>query len=255
MNNASPIGVFDSGVGGLSVLGCLRRELPGERFIYYGDNANAPYGTKPPEQVLDCVCRVTEKLVARGIKAMVIACNTATAVTLPQLRAMYPFPIVAMEPALKPASLMRHGGKVLVLATPNTLRLPKFAALMERYGEQAVPLPCPGLMELVEAERFDEAVGYVTGLVAQQKQDTVDALVLGCTHYVFLRPALRRALPEHVALVDGNEGTARQLHRVLLEGELLAPSSQRGEAKLMTSGDAAELLPLMRRMLKRSEDL
>ncbi len=255
MSSDAPIGVFDSGVGGLSVLGCLRRELPRERFIYYGDNANAPYGTKPPEEVLSCAKRVTDTLAGRGIKALVIACNTATAVAAAPLRAACPFPIVAMEPALKPASQLRRGGRVLVLATPNTLSLPKFADLMRRYGEDALPLPCPGLMELVEAERFDDAVKYVTDLVEAHQPDRVDAVVLGCTHYVFLRPMLRSALSGHIALVDGNEGTARQLRRVLEAAALLAPPEQAGSAELLTSGSEEVLLPLMRRMLQRADAL
>ncbi len=247
-----PVGVFDSGVGGISVLGALRRELPGEDFLYYGDTANAPYGTKPAEQVMDCVQRVVRLMLGRGIKALVIACNTATAVAAARLRQELSIPVIGMEPALKPAHEMRRGGSILVLATPVTLRLPKFAALMEKYGEGAIPVPCPGLMELVEAERLDEAARCAAERIAGSGAEQVDAVVLGCTHYVFLRERLRRLLPETTALVDGNLGTARQLRRVLAERSLLNPAAQ-GRCELLTSGDEAAVLPVMRRLMSAWE--
>lgn len=145
----APVGVFDSGVGGLSTLGALIRELPAEDFIFYGDTANAPYGVKTPEQVLACVSTVTDRLLAQGVKALVIACNTATSVAAADLRSRLVLPIIGIEPALKPAHEIRRGGQILVLATPVTLALPKFRNLMSLYGEGAVRVPCPGLMDLV----------------------------------------------------------------------------------------------------------
>ena len=159
--NGQPIGVFDSGVGGISTLGSLRKELPGERFLYFGDTANAPYGTKPREQVLLLAEHVFNHLLESGAKAVVIACNTATAVAAAELRARYTLPIIGMEPALKPAAEARKNGQILVLATPVTLRLEKFARLMALYGEGAVPVPCPGLMDLVEREDFSGAERYL----------------------------------------------------------------------------------------------
>ncbi len=249
----SPVGVFDSGVGGIGTLSALRRELPDERFLFYGDTGNAPYGTKPREQVMACVQRVMDVLLAADVKAVVIACNTATAVAAADLRARYALPIIGIEPALKPAQEKRHGGSILVMATPVTLALEKFQALYARYGEGAIPLPCPGLMELVEREDVPAARRYLTELLSPYDLEQVDAVVLGCTHYVFLRPILREILPETAAILDGNEGTARQLRRVLNDQGLLADGP--GSVTLMTSGDAQTVLPVMERLLKSAQNL
>lgn len=246
----SPIGVFDSGVGGIGTLAALRRELPQERFFFYGDTANAPYGTKTRDEVMTCVSRIMDHLLAQDVKAVVIACNTATAVAAAELRARYDLPIIGIEPALKPAHEMRREGSILVLATPMTLRLEKFRALYERYGEGAIPLPCPGLMELVEREANDEARRYLLDLFATFDLSRVDAVVLGCTHYVFLRPILAEVLPENVSVLDGNEGTARQLRRVLIARDLLAEGQ--GSVRMETSGNPALVLPVMERLLGRA---
>ena len=250
-----PVGVFDSGVGGISTLGALIRELPEERFLYYGDTANAPYGTKEPEEVLRCVRAVVDRLLAMDVKALVIACNTATSVAAAALRAELALPIVAMEPALKPAHTMRHGGTVLVLATPVTLRLAKFQRLMELYGEGAEPVPCPGLMELVEREAWTEAEAYLRELLARYRDTQLDAVVLGCTHYSFLKPVLRGLLPAQTAVLDGNAGTARQLRRVLTERGLLAPEGSVREVGLLSSSPDPAQPALMRRLLETAGSL
>ena len=239
MNAENSIGVFDSGVGGISVLAELERELPHEHFIYYGDTLHAPYGTKTPEEVMTCVRQVMKELTAREVKAVVIACNTATSVAAATLRQEMTLPIIGMEPALKPASLIRQGGAILVLATPVTLSLPKFQSLMERYGEGAVPLPCPGLMDLVEQKNFPEAKHYLQQALSAYDLAAVDAIVLGCTHYVFLRPLLRELLPDHVQVMDGNSGTAKQLRRVL-EGKNLLRNDGEGNVLLLSSSPKEE---------------
>lgn len=243
-----PIGVFDSGVGGISVLAELMRTLPRERFLYYGDSLHAPYGTKPEAEVMGYVRSIMAEMMRRGVKAVVIACNTATSVAAATLRAELDLPIIGMEPALKPASEIRHGGQILVLATPMTLRLQKFQALMARYGEGAVPLPCPGLMELVEREAFDQAGRYLQEHFSAYDMTHVDAVVLGCTHYVFLRKVLAQILPPTVQVLDGNVGTARQLARVLESRGLLRQEGQ-GSVELETSGDEAIIVPQMKRLL------
>lgn len=244
----SPIGVFDSGVGGISVLRQLVRTLPQEDFLYYGDNLHAPYGTKPQADVLHYVRQVMSHLMAQQVKAVVIACNTATSVAAATLRQELSLPIIGMEPALKPAAEHRHGGQILILATPMTLRLPKFQALYARYGEGAVPLPCPGLMELVEQQAFDQAGRYLAELFSPYDLHQVDAVVLGCTHYVFLRPCLQQLLPPQVLILDGNAGTARQLQRVLAQQHLLNPHG--GRVRFETSGDASLVLPLMHQLME-----
>lgn len=245
----APVGVFDSGVGGISVLRELRTLLPGENFIYYGDSANAPYGEKRADEIRELAWGVVERLLVRDIKALVIACNTATAAAAALIRERLDMPVVAMEPALKPASACTHGGKVLVLATPLTLKLDKFRHLMELYGQDALPMPCPGLMELVERGIVagPEMDGYLADVRARVAGERVDAVVLGCTHYVFLRSAIERAFPQ-AQVVDGNAGTARQLERLLQARGLLRGGTQ-GGVELLTSGPESELA-LMRKLLE-----
>lgn len=248
--DARPIGVFDSGIGGISVLRNLRAALPGEDFIYYGDDANAPYGTKPEEEILRLAENDVKFLTDFGVKAIVIACNTATSAAAKTLRERMTLPIIGMEPALKPASAMRKNGVVAVLATPATLRQQKFQALMEKYGEHAISVPCAGLMEFVErgeieGEKLD---GFLEETFKPYRDTEIDAAVLGCTHYVFLKDAIACALPG-VPLVDGNEGTARQLKRVLEEKGLLNDGNT-GSVRLYTSGDGEKLIPLMKTLLE-----
>ena len=242
-----PIGVFDSGVGGISTLREMVRLLPLERFLYYGDMKNAPYGTKTPKEVLACVRGVVDHLLESGCKALVIACNTATSAAAATLRAELDLPVIAMEPALKPAQELREAGDILVLATPLTLKLEKFGRLMEKYGEGAVKVPCPGLMELVEKEDMEGARAYLEDLLGRYDMSRVDAVVLGCTHYVFLKDMIRELLPPGVAITDGNLGTARQLERVLAREGLLNREGP-GEVRLETSGTEADL-QLMQRLL------
>ena len=252
MNQAEhPIGVFDSGVGGISALRAMVRTLPQEHFIYYGDTANAPYGTKGTGEVIACVRQVTDRLLARNIKALVIACNTATGAAAYTLRRELTIPVIGMEPALKPASEIRKNGDVLVLATPLTLHQEKFNLLMEKYGEGAVRVPCTGLMELVEQEDWQGAEAYLKEVFAQYDTSKVDAVVLGCTHYVFLKDMIRGMLPERVAITEGSEGTARQLKRVLARNRLLRENGE-GRVELETSG-SPEDLDKMRRLLERPE--
>ena len=254
LNRNDPIGVFDSGVGGVGTLAELMHQLPRERFLFYGDSAHAPYGTKTKVEVLQHVERVVQELLERRVKAIVIACNTATSAAGTELRATYELPIIGMEPALKPAHELRRGGAILVLATPMTLRLEKFRLLMARYGEGAIPLPCPGLMELVEQEAFDQARRYLLELFSPYDLTGVDAIVLGCTHYVFLRPLLREILPERIQVLDGNLGTARQLRRVLEGRDLLCENAQ-GGVEFLTSGQPEIILPQMQRLFERAQEL
>lgn len=251
MNQANrPIALFDSGVGGVSVLAQARALLPAEDFLYYGDNGYAPYGVRPPEQVLERARWVAGHLLALGAKAMVIACNTATSVAAAPLRAELTLPVIGMEPALKPASQCRHGGYILVMATPMTLALPMFASLMARYGQGAAPISCAGLMEFVERGELegDALRAHLARLFGDWPRRQVDAVVLGCTHYLYLRRAIAEFFPA-VPLLDGNLGTARQLARVLAERGLLRRSDRHGTVTLETSGDEKTVIPLMRRLL------
>jgi glutamate racemase len=244
-----PVGVFDSGFGGVTVLASAVRLLPEEDFIYLGDNLHAPYGDRSPDEVLSLTRQAAEGLIGLGCKALLIACNTATSAAAAALRSELALPIVGMEPALKPASLLPGDGAVLVMATAMTLRLPKFQSLMERYGRDATPVPCPGLVELVEAGETDgpRVRRKLRELLSPYLSRPVKAVVLGCTHYVFLKPALRACLPAHVALVDGNEGAARQLASRLGQKDLLkaAPDGAGGTRGTVTflSTAADETVP------------
>ena len=252
MSSTQPIGMFDSGVGGISVLREAVRLLPGERFIFYGDTKNAPYGTKTREQVLSLSRNVVITLLNRGCKAILIACNTATSAAAATLRAEYAdLPIIAMEPALKPASLLHRDGIVLSLATPGTLSGEKYAHLFARFGEGVVSLPCPGLMEFVERGELcgDQLNAFLGTLFAPYLHANVEAIVLGCTHYVFLKQAIGAFFPG-VPLIDGNQGTVRQLIRRLAEKDLLAPPDARGGVELLSSG-GGDAVQTMRHLLDR----
>lgn len=240
------IAVFDSGVGGLSVLRHLRRVMPGERYLYFGDSANAPYGTRTKEEVRALTFAAAEKLISRGIKALVVACNTATSAAINELRAAYPdLIVIGIEPALKVAADWYPGGGIGVMATPMTLREEKFAALMHRYEEvcHVHKLPAPGLVELVESGRADspETEELLRDLFAPY-QGQLDAVVLGCTHYPFAAGAISRVLGGNVVLLDGGDGTARETRRRLTEADLLEEG--RGELVIENSREDPKLIEL-----------
>ena len=218
-----PIGVFDSGVGGISVLKELVKLMPNENYLYFGDSANAPYGTRSTEDVRRLTLQVADQLVKRDIKALVVACNTATSAAIHILRQNYPnLIIVGIEPALKLAADQFPKGRIGVMATQVTLREEKFAHQLERFPEAQVHLiPAPGLVELVEAggAKTPAAVDLLKNILSPYV-GKLDALVLGCTHYPFVKEALQEILPDTV-LLDGGEGTARQTRRCLERQNLL----------------------------------
>ena len=220
------VAVFDSGLGGISVLGELVKVLPNENFIYFGDTANAPYGVKSADAVRELSVSAYEKLKAQGIKAFVIACNTATSVAAAYLREKYPNDIiVGIEPALKPAALCKEQPTVAVLATPLTLKEEKFASLLGRYAEAAhvIPFACPGLVEFVErGEVQGEALHtFLDELLAPLKKEKLDAVVLGCTHYPLVKGEIASILGDEVLIFDGSLGTARETRRRLEAAGLL----------------------------------
>lgn len=222
----APIAVFDSGMGGLSVLRRLMQEMPREDFHYFGDSANAPYGSRPTEEIRDLSLKHGERLLAEGAKALVVACNTATAAAIDELRRRYPHRIIiGIEPALKPAADRFSGGTVLVMATDATLREQKFAALLERYAQNVhiLKCPCPGLVELVEQGQLEgEAVeSRLKELLSPHLAQEPQAVVLGCTHYPFLRSSIVKIVGRDTEIFDGADGTARECRRRLAEADLL----------------------------------
>ena len=219
------IAVFDSGVGGISVLKSLVEVMPNEDFIYYGDSANAPYGTKTLEQVRALTCE--------HAKGLVVACNTATSAAVRILREQYPdVPIVGIEPAVKPAMLFMENPRVLVMATPMTIREEKLKKLMDRYRHlgEIIPLPCPGLMNFVERGDLygDDVRQYLEELLYSYSHNEIDAVVLGCTHYPFVRKMIQEVLGDRVRVFDGGNGTAREMKRRLAEKGLLTDSTAAG---------------------------
>lgn len=241
MVDSRPIGVFDSGFGGVNVLAAAVQKLPEEDFIFLGDNLHAPYGDRTPEEVLHYTRQSVIRLMDLSCKAIVIACNTATSAAAAELRKELALPIIGMEPALKPAALLPYDGSVLVMATAMTLNLDKFHKLMNRYGQNAIPVPCPGLVELIEAGETDGSriQAKLSELLSPHLNRPVKAVVLGCTHYLFLKQALGRFLPKGVALVDGNEGTARELQRQLAIRGLLRSLNPAGETAYAPSRPSA----------------
>lgn len=235
-----PIGVFDSGFGGISVLRELVALMPQENYIFYGDSKHAPYGTKTLAEVQRLTCADAKYLVEQGVKALVVACNTATSAAIPILRREYAdMPVIGIEPALKPAVLVKAYPRVLVMATPMTLREEKFHKLMDKFREQAtiLPLPCPGLVEFVERGELEgpELEAFLNELFAEYKENPVDCVVLGCTHYPFVRTTIQKVLGKNVLIFDGGAGTARETQRRLKEMGLLNPSTARGSVVLQNS--------------------
>ena len=248
--NKRYIGVFDSGVGGISVLKRLVSLLPHERFVFYGDSANAPYGDKTPEWVLNRSRLIVEGMIRTGAKAIVIACNTATSVAAASLRAEHPeLPIVGIEPALKPATESAHHDRILVMATDITIRLDKFHRLARTYGSHSdiVTVPCRGLADLIETGKLDgREMRDLLERYLGEYRGSIDGVVLGCTHYPFVAKQVRAVLGD-VPLYDGGPGTARQTQRLLRAAGELAPASQRGGVEFRSSNNTPEQLALYRR--------
>ena len=246
------IAVFDSGVGGISVLRELVRLMPQERYLYFGDSANAPYGTRPTAEVRALTLSAAERLMARGCKALVVACNTATAAAIIDLRAKYPDKIIiGIEPALKVAADHFPGGEVGVMATPVTLREEKFDVLLHRFTDACTvhKIPAPGLVELVERGMAvsEESEALLRPLLAPYR-DRLDAVVLGCTHYPFAAPVIGKLLGGHTALLDGGPGTARQTRRRLEAEGLLWDGP--GELLIENSSGSQEMVALCRKLLE-----
>ena len=215
-----PIAFFDSGLGGISVLRETVRLLPQENYLYYGDSLHAPYGVKSEQEIRALVDTAIRRLIEDGAKALVIACNTATSAAIGMLREQYPkIPVIGTEPALKPAVEKYPGGRILVMATPMTIKQEKFQALKRQYDAQAeiIALPCGGLMEFVERGmlRGPEVENYLFDRLEPYLKVPVDAIVLGCTHYPFLTGAIRKLVGRQPEIMDGSHGVAMQLQRKL----------------------------------------
>lgn len=247
-----PIGVFDSGVGGLSVLRHIRALLPHEDLLYLADCGHAPYGDKPPDWIRERSIALAGWLVGRGAKAIVIACNTATAAAAGALRERLALPVIGMEPAVKPAAAATRTGVVGVLATVGTLKSAQFAALLDRFasGIEVVTQPCPGLVECVERGELDTPAtqALVSRYIAPLLARGADTIVLGCTHYPFLQPLIAAIAGADVALIETGGAVARQLERRLLETGIATDRARHGGNAFHASGNHERAAQVMHRL-------
>ena len=218
--NSRPLGFFDSGVGGISVMKEALKIMPNENYIYFGDSKNAPYGTKTIKEVRDLTFKAVEYLLSREVKGIAIACNTATSAAVAELRLIYPeLPLVGIEPAIKPSIELDLKGDRLVMATPRTLAEKKFENLVIKYKDKSkiIPVPCAGLMEFIEEGVLEgeELNKYLHERLNQFDLENVAAIVLGCTHYPFIKNELEKVIGKRIHILDGGYGTAKELKRRL----------------------------------------
>ena len=254
--NHQPIGVFDSGVGGLSVLRRIHADLPNETLLYVADSGHAPYGNKPDPFIVRRAFALTEFLLSQDVKAVVVACNTATAAAIAPLRSHFAVPLIGIEPAIKPAVAETRSGIVGILATGNTVRSDKFAVLLDQYGHRAriMVQPCPGLADCVERGDLSgpRPQTLLTRYLEPLLDQGVDTLVLGCTHYPFLSPLIRQLAGPDVVILDPSPAVARQLRRRLEAEALRADGGAAGGQRYFSSGLPLEpTARLMAQLLER----
>lgn len=251
--NQRPIGVFDSGIGGLSILMELRHQLPNEDLFYYADTANFPYGKRPREQVIELAEAAVRILVDRGAKLVVVACNSASTAAVESLRRTFSVPFIGMEPAVKPAASAARTGTIGVLATDVTLNGPTFARLVERFagGLQVLTDPVVGLVESVERgiQGSEETERLLRRAVEPMLERGVDTIVLGCTHFPLARDQIERICGPDVKIIDSGSAVVRQTKRILEEASLLSDRNRPGEVEFLSSGDRAAFQQKLRRLL------
>lgn len=250
----NPIGFFDSGVGGISVLKQALKILPNENYIYYGDSGNAPYGIKTVEEVKKLSFKATDFLLSKGAKAIVVACNTATSAAIEDLRKAYnDIPVIGIEPALKPAIELNNSGSIITMATPMTLSEKKFNNLMNKYENNSPieSLPCPGLVELIESGIIEgeEINCYLEEKFKNYLNNKIAAVVLGCTHYPFIKEEIKKIVGNEVKVIDGGYGTAKQLERKLELNNLLNKNGLQGKVEIYNSSKNIEIKNLCYKLL------
>lgn len=254
MNPTDPIGIFDSGVGGLSVLRAMRKLLPGENVIFFGDQGHVPYGPRPLEQVRAFSEGIARFLLAEGAKLIVVACNTASAAALTHLRQVFPdMKFVGMEPAVKPAAERTRSGVVGVLATPATFQGALYASVVERFanGVQLLQDTCPGLVQQIEKGNLDgeETRRILESALLPMLEKNIDTVVLGCTHYPFVIPLIEEIVGGSVRVIDPAPAVARQVERLIEAGGTCNPSAEGGRVRYYTSGEADAVKALLPKLL------
>lgn len=254
------IGIFDSGIGGMSVLHQALATLPHENYIFYADTDHVPYGTKTKDQVISYVDEMIQFMLSHNCKAVVIACNTATSVAASTMRQKYDIPIIGIEPAVKPAVEQSHGRRVMVVATPLTIREEKLKNLVDRVdnAHHVDLLPLPELVTFAEREEFNspQVEAYLHKELSSYDLSTYGELVLGCTHFNYFKDSFRKIMPSQVQIIDGNRGTVNQLKRILESTDRLEQSE--GKVRYFTSGRevvASEQLARMDRLHARLEEM
>ena len=252
MNN-KPIGVFDSGIGGLTVLKEIIKILPNEEFIYYADTDNVPYGIKPKEEVKEYINQAVKFLIDKDVKAIVIACNTATSIAINDLRKKYSLPIIGIEPAAKPAIENRGQKKVLIMATPTTIREEKLHNLLKKFSaEEFVDLiAMPKLVEYAESGEFNskEIEDYLKKQLQEFNLNDYSEIVLGCTHFPFFKEKIKKVVPQNINIIDWSKGVANRLKDILQKNDLLGNNNLKIE--YYYSGRKAEDFEKLEKILKR----
>ncbi|MGB5370915.1 MAG: glutamate racemase, partial [Flavobacteriaceae bacterium] len=243
--NERPIGIFDSGVGGTSIWKEIHKLLPHENTIYLADSKNAPYGERSGEEILKLSVKNTEYLLGKGCKLIVVACNTATTNAIDALRKMYGIPFIGIEPAIKPAALKSQSKVVGILATKGTLSSKLFHSTAENhaFGIRIIEQEGTGLVPLIEAGKINtgETEQLLIKYLKPMLEGGIDHLVLGCTHYPYLIPMLKRLLPLHVTIIDSGEAVARQTKYVLEKNDMLNPSPKIGKSIFHTNSEVDSL--------------
>ncbi|HET6822436.1 MAG TPA: glutamate racemase [Anaerolineales bacterium] len=260
ITSESPIGIFDSGVGGISVLCAIREQMPEESVIYFGDQGHIPYGPRPMEQIRDFAEGITHFLLEQGAKIIVVACNTASAAALKYLRDKFPdIQFVGMEPAVKPAAEHTHTGKVGVLATPATFQGALYASVVERFanGVELFQNTCNGLVQQIEQGRLNdgETRQILENALQPMLEKNIDTVVLGCTHYPFVIPLIQDIVGDSVRVIDPAPAVAKQTARLLEARELRNNSASKGKVRLYTSGDPDALKALLPTLLGESGEI
>ncbi|HUF00213.1 MAG TPA: glutamate racemase [Anaerolineales bacterium] len=256
----SPIGIFDSGVGGISVLRAVREQMPEESIIYFGDQGHIPYGSRPMQQIRDFSEAITRFLLDQGAKIIVVACNTASAAALKDLREKFPdVQFVGMEPAVKPAAERTQTGKVGVLATPATFQGALYASVVERFanGVELFQNTCNGLVHQIEQGNLigEETRKILEDALLPMLEKNIDTVVLGCTHYPFVIPLIQQIVGETVRVIDPAPAVAKQTGRLLEASGKRNTSESKGEVKFYTSGDPDELKSLLPMLLRESGEV
>ena len=256
-NTQSPIGIFDSGIGGISVLRAIREQMPEEAILYFGDQGHIPYGPRPMQQIRDFSEAIARFLLEHGAKIIVVACNTASAAALTYLRGLFPqAQFVGMEPAVKPAAEHTHTGKVGVLATPATFQGALYASVVERFanGVELFQNTCPGLVQQIEQGNLqgEQTRRILEDALLPMLEKNIDTVVLGCTHYPFVIPLIQDIVGKGVRVIDPAPAVARQTRRLLDARGIRNSSSSRGDVSFYTSGDPEKLRSLLPLLLGES---